>query len=347
MTQTPTALVIGATGSFGAHATMALIKHGWSVRALARDPQGAARRFGERTPVDWRRGDAMDPASIVAAAEGVQALVHAANPPGYRNWGGLVAPMVEGAIAGAMAAGARLVLPGTVYNYAPDAGPTITEDAPQAPTTRKGRIREAVERRLLQASADGLKVLILRAGDFFGPATPNGSFHWLVRVRGGRVGGVWAPGPQSVGHAFAYTPDLGETLARLLARESELAAFERFHFRGHWLPNGGDLARAIGRVSGQPGLRARPFPWIAVDLAAPFNETLRELREMRYLWRRPIGLDNERLVRFLGSEPHTPLDEAVATSLADMGLLAESASPSAAEVERPPSCYGPSAIAAR
>ena len=32
-----TALVIGATGSFGLHAAEALIKHGWRVRALARD----------------------------------------------------------------------------------------------------------------------------------------------------------------------------------------------------------------------------------------------------------------------------------------------------------------------
>ena len=39
-----TALIIGATGSFGGHAAAALIKHGWRVRALARDPAGGRRQ---------------------------------------------------------------------------------------------------------------------------------------------------------------------------------------------------------------------------------------------------------------------------------------------------------------
>ena len=47
--------------------------------------------------------------------------------------------------------------------------------------------------------------------------------------------------------------------------------------------------------------------------------------EMGYLWKQPIGLDNAKLVAFLGEEPHTPLDQALAASLADMGLLDEPA----------------------
>jgi hypothetical protein len=58
-----------------------------------------------------------------------------------------------------------------------------------------------------------------------------------------------------------------------------------------------------------------------VFAAAPFSETLRELIEMRYLWRRPIGLDSAKLVAFLGAEPSTPLDVAVEATLSDMGLL--------------------------
>jgi len=115
----------------------------------------------------------MDRASVVAAAAGVQLIVHAVNPPGYRNWKGTVLPMTENSIAAAKASGARLVIPGNVYNFAPDAGPAIAEDAPQVPATRKGAIRVEMERRLRQASRDGVRVLILRAGDFFGPAAPN------------------------------------------------------------------------------------------------------------------------------------------------------------------------------
>jgi nucleoside-diphosphate-sugar epimerase len=327
MTQFPaaarTALIVGATGSFGAHAAQALLKHGWAVRALARNPEAAARATGPRTPIDWVRGDAMNPADVVAAARDIRLIVHAANPPAYHDWKGLAPPMIDSSIAAARASGARLVLPGNVYNFAPDAGAEIGEGAPQAPVTRKGAIRVALEGRLRRAADDGVRVLILRAGDFFGPAAPRSALSWLTTRSGGRLTGVYRPGPAGVGHAFAYLPDLAETLARLVEAEERLGAFEVFHFRGHWLARNDELGAAIRRVSGRPRLAIKPFPWALVWALAPFVEMFRELLEMRYLWRSPIGLSNRRLVAFLGGEPHTPLDAALAASLADMGLLAE------------------------
>src|SRR5215472_681463 len=318
-----TALVIGATGTYGLHALEALAKHGWAIRALARDPAAAAGKLGPRSPIEWVKGDAMDVASVVAAAQGARLIVHAANPPGYRNWKGTILPMTENVIAAAKTSGARIVIPGNVYPFAPDAGPRIAEDAPQAPVTRKGKIRQAQEQRLREAVAEGVKVLILRSGDFFGPAAPNSALAWLTTRRPGRVTGVFSPGPGDVGHAYAYMPDLAETLARLMDAEDRLADFEVFHFRGHYLERNAELGEAIRRVTGRPNLPIRAFPWIAVRAAAPFVETFRELLEMRYLWKRPIGLDNAKLVAFLGAEPHTPLDVALRATLTDMVCLAE------------------------
>jgi nucleoside-diphosphate-sugar epimerase len=318
-----TALVIGVTGSFGGHAAQAMLKRGWTIRALARDPRAAAQKAGVRTPIEWVKGDAMNPADVLAAAQGVQVIVHAANPPGYRNWRGLALPMLRATIAAAAAVGARIVLPGNVYNFAPSAGAQIAEDAPQAPVTRKGKIRVEMETSLRIASVNGAKVLIVRAGDFFGPAAPASTLGWLINRRGGRVTSVYAAGPGEVGHAFAYMPDLGETTARLLDREAELADFEVFHFKGQWLDRADELAAAVRRVTGQPKLPVRPFPYWMVTALSPFNETFRELLEMRYLQQKPIGLDNAKLVAFLGSEPHTPLDAAIRATLDDMGCLPE------------------------
>jgi hypothetical protein len=39
---------------------------------------------------------------------------------------------------------------------------------------------------------------------------------------------------------------------------------------------------------------------------------------MRYLWNVPAELDNSRLRAVIGAEPHTPLDEAVTTSLSEL-----------------------------
>ena len=324
------ALVIGVTGSFGGHAAAALVRHGWSVRALARDPAAARVKAGARMPIDWVAGDAMEAGDVARAAAGASVIVHAANPPGYRNWRGLVLPMMAATIAAAQASGARIVLPGNVYNYAPDSGADIAETAPQRPATRKGRIRVEMEQRLQEATRPAptrraVKALVLRAGDYFGPAAPNSALGWLTTRRGGRVRSVYAPGPVEVGHACAYLPDLAETLARLLDREADLADFESFHFAGHWLARGDELAQAIRRASGDAAIPLKPFPWAMVQALSPFNETFRELLEMRYLWRRPIGLDDARLRAFLGDLPATPLDTAIRETLADMGCLPQPA----------------------
>jgi nucleoside-diphosphate-sugar epimerase len=317
-----TVLVIGATGSFGGHAAAALLHHGWHVRALARDPAAARASSGPRMPIEWVKGDAMRPADVIAAAEGASVIVHAANPPGYRNWRGLAIPMLAATIAAAEAHDARIVLPGTVYNYAPDAGPRIAESAPQVPLTRKGRVRVEMEEMLDDAARRGARVLVLRAGDFFGPAAPNSAFIWLTRRSGGRVRSVYSPGPLEVGHAYAYLPDLAETMARLLDREGDLAPYETFHFAGHWLDRGDDLVGAVRRAACDPAVPLRPFAWPLLYALSPFVEMLREMLEMRYLWRKPIGLDDTKLRAFLGEVPATPLDTAVRETLADLGCLA-------------------------
>ena len=318
-TATPkTALVIGATGSFGVHALCALVRRGWIVRALARDPVAAARKCGERMPVEWIAGDAMRAADVAEAARGAGLIVHAANPPGYRNWRGLAVPMLANTIAAAVAGRARIVLPGTVYNFAPDSGPLIAEDAPQAPVTRKGRIRVEMEAMLRQAAQDGARVLVLRAGDFFGPAAPNSALKWLTTRRRGRVTGIYRLG--SAGHAFAYAPDMAEVMGRLIDREADLAAYEVFHFAGHWIESPDQLAEVVRRAAGDPRIPLKSFPVAALYAAAPFVTVFREMIEMLYLWKKPIGLRDAKLRAFLGEVPSTPLEEAMRESLADLDV---------------------------
>ncbi len=122
---TRTALIIGATGGVGGETARALIKHGFLVRALHRDPEQAKARMASLGAIEWLKGDAMNAADVLRAATGVSLVVHAANPPGYRNWKGLALPMLENSIAAAKAAGARLVFPGTVYNFGPETFPNV------------------------------------------------------------------------------------------------------------------------------------------------------------------------------------------------------------------------------
>jgi len=309
------ALVLGATGGSGSEIASALLHSGWTVRGLVRDatrPQLAA-------DIEWHEGDAMNANDVAKAARGVGVIVHAVNPPGYRNWNTLVLPMLDNTIAAAQQNNARIVLPGTVYNFGPDALPLLSESSPQQPLTRKGAIRVQMENRLEVAATNGVRVLILRCGDFFGPRAGNNWFSAILKP-GKRLSSVNYPGQRDLPHAWAYLPDVGKTIALLLERESELAAFERFHFGGHWV-DGNTVMSAIRKAAADPKLPIRSFPWWLVRLASPFVTMFREVREMRYLWRQPLQLDNRKLVAFLGAEPHTDLDRAVGDTLQGMGCL--------------------------
>ncbi|HYZ64438.1 MAG TPA: NAD-dependent epimerase/dehydratase family protein [Acetobacteraceae bacterium] len=321
MERTRTALVLGATGGIGGEAAAALLRRGWTVRALHRDPAAAARGTPWLDGVVWMRGDAIRPAEVVEAARGAALIVHAVNPPGYRRWGELVLPMLESSIAAARASGARILLPGTVYNYGPDTFPVLTEGSPQNPRTRKGTIRAEMERRLrMAAETAGVRTLIVRAGDFFGPRAGNSWFSQGL-VRPGRpLRSITYPGRAGVGHAWAYLPDVAEAMA-CLVEEAALGAFESFHFAGHWDADGTTMVSAIRRAVGDPGLRVRRFPWEMVAAASPFVPLFRELWELRHLWREPLRLDNARLANALGAEPHTPIEVAVRDTLAGLGCL--------------------------
>jgi len=313
----PVALVLGATGGIGGHVARGLVARGWTVRALNRKASEVAKR---EPRFDWVQGDAMNAADVRRAAEDAKLIVHAVNPPGYKDWDKLVLPMLGNTIAAARAAGARVLLPGTVYNYGPDAFPDITEESPQNPVTRKGRIRVELERRLKIASEDGVPVLIVRAGDYFGPGAANSWFSQGIVKAGKPVTSVSRPNTRGVGHQWAYLPDVAETMLRLIDREGQLPAFALFHMRGLWDKDGEGMVASIGRVIGRkPTVRA--FPWWMLRLASPFVPLFREIGEMRYLWRKPVRMGNDKLVTFLGEEPSTPIDEAVRTTLADLGCL--------------------------
>jgi nucleoside-diphosphate-sugar epimerase len=310
------ALVIGANGGIGSETCGALLRHGWQVRAMVRHPSVE----GSKDGITWIKGDAMQQADVLEASKGVNVIVHAVNPPGYRGWETVVLPMVDNTIAAAIANHARIVLPGTVYNFGPDAFPLLQEEAPQHPQTRKGEIRVELERRLAAATNAGARVLIVRCGDFIGPQAGNTWFSQGLMKAGKPLKSMLYPGDYAIGHAWAYLPDVAETMVRLLNRDDELAAFERFHFGGYWL-DGHTMLDALRRVTNDPRIAAGHFPWWLTVALAPFMETLRELRKMRYLWQSPVQLDDRKLLAFLGGNPYTPLDEALRTTLTVTGCM--------------------------
>ncbi len=219
-------LVLGAAGRLGHTAAEVFRDAGWTVASLVR-PGSAARAPADTEVVEVH---ALDHAAVGEAARGADVVLHALNPP-YTDWSRLALPLAYSAITAAETAGATLLFPGNLYNYGSPLPPVIDENTPVRPSSRKGQLRVAIEDRMAEAAERGARIVILRAGDFYGGG--RGSWFDLVLAKEIGRGRLTYPGPLDLLHEWAYLPDLASTLPRLAAIRETLPPFASFGFPGH------------------------------------------------------------------------------------------------------------------
>ncbi len=312
MTVSKRILILGAAGRIGRTAAEAFRDAGWEVASLVRG--ASADRVASGTQVI--EVDARDTESVAEAAQGMDVILHALNPP-YTEWPTLVPQLAESAIAAARASGATLVLPGNVYNYGTDMPPAIDETTPMHPASRKGALRVELESRLRDA---GIRCIVLRAGDFYG-AGDEGAGSWFDRViiRYVEQGRLTYPGPLNAVHAWAYLPDLAATFVQLVEARARFSEFETFGFPGHAV-TGGEMTRAIEQALHRR-LKVSGMPWPFLRMLGFVLPTFRELAEMAYLWQVPHRIDGRKLEAAIGTIPHTPFETAIMDTLDGFGLL--------------------------
>jgi nucleoside-diphosphate-sugar epimerase len=262
-----------------------------------------------------REVDALDQAAVAEVACGADVVLHALNPT-YTEWSRQALPLAYSAIAAAETAGATLVFPGNLYNFGKGLPPVIDEAAPMRPSARKGRLRLAIEERMREAAERGVRITILRAGDFFGGG--RGSWFDLVITKDIARGRLVYPGPLDLMHEWAYLPDLAAAMLRLAEIRDALPPFATFGFPGHAI-TGRELTTAIARAA-RSKLQVKGMSWWLIHALRPIVPLCRELSEISYLWSEPHRIDGTKLASLIGAVPHTPLDVAVARALDDLGV---------------------------
>lgn len=303
-------LVLGATGAIGSAVVRELLRQDEYVRVLVREPDRVASLFPS-APVGVRRGSVADPDALAQAFEGIATVYNCINLP-YPRWDELPA-MHDSVLTQAARAGARMVFPGNVYNYGHPVTRPVSEDHPQAPHTKKGRLRVRIEEAFWKAHGEGrVPVFILRLPDFYGPNVVNNLIKpiFTTALRGGWVN--W-PGDSDAEHEFVFIEDAGRAMVDLAHRD---AAFgQAIHLPGRvttarrWL-------RQIFEIAGTPlrGIRAfgSTIAW-ALGLA---NREVADLREMLYLFEEPLVLDGTKYRMLFGDYPSTPFEKGIEKTLA-------------------------------
>ena len=162
-----------------------------------------------------------------------------------------------------------------------------------------------MEKAYEEAAANGLKTIVLRAGDYLeGKDTGN----WFETYIANKIkqGKITYPGLMDVDHAWAYIPDVARAMVGLAEQRNNFDGFEEFVFDGFTL-SGTQLVRKLERISGKK-LKVLNFPWMLVRLLAIFSAQMREVIEMRYLWNKPHSIDGSKLKAVLSDFTPTPVE---------------------------------------
>lgn len=316
-------LIIGASGNFGGAVARELLGRGHQVTALVR-PAGRdlASRDGALGSLQRAEGDVLDATAVARAARGQDVIVHAFNAP-YTQWDRVAEPALQNVLAAAQAEGATVLFPGNVYGLGKDFDAPLGEESPREAPTRLGELRNRLERVLQEAASErGVRSIVLRAGDYFGPGASNTWFDQWVR-RAPKGGPLIDPGESGVPHAWAYLPDLAHAAVDLLEQREGLQRYEEVNFAGHTLTSI-ELLAGLREALGDAQRPIKSFPWWALKLVSPFWPMGRELLRMRYLWQQPVLLDDGKLQRLLGPDLQTtPLVAALQKTLAGTLAVAE------------------------
>jgi nucleoside-diphosphate-sugar epimerase len=265
-----TMVVLGAAGGLGRNVVEAAARAGQEVRALVRQVRGDP----FPATVQVIEGDARRPEDIRRAFQGVEVAYFCLNPR-FARWLEDFPPLLASAVAGARAAGVRLVFPANVWIYGPGRpGQRIDETRLPAPTSQRGRLRAAMEQALRDS---GCRFAMVRLPEYYGPQVVTLTARvFQAALRGTRM--LW-PGPLSAEVEFVFMADAAEALLQVGSGEG--IDGEVFHVPG--IPTTarefiGAIYQAVGR---QP--RALPVPPFLLKLAGLGSPTVRAAADIAHL----------------------------------------------------------------
>jgi nucleoside-diphosphate-sugar epimerase len=307
--------LFGAAGAIGQSIASAIRAQGQPYRVVGRNETSLRQAFGADPLAEIITWDPASPASVEAAAHGIDTLIYLVGVH-YTQFE-LHPELMRKTLAGAIRAGVKqILLIGTVYPYGLPQSSPIREDHPRKPHTFKGRMRKAQEDLLMQAHEEGhLRAAVLRLPDFYGPGVEASFLHGAIKAaaQGGTADMI---GPLDRPHEFVFVPDVGPVVARLV---STPAAFGKvWHLAGAGVTTQQALVADMERQTGRK-LKKRVAGKTMLRLIGLFHPMMRELVEMHYLQTQPVIMDDTALQQLIGPIRKTPYGEGIRMALQAQG----------------------------
>jgi nucleoside-diphosphate-sugar epimerase len=300
--------ILGAGGAIGIELAKSLKAYTTDIRLVSRNPKKV------------NDSDILYPADLTKKDQVLQAvkdseIVYLTVGLEYKTkvWKETWPVLMQNVINACILHKSKLVFFDNVYMIGGDNVKHITEDSPFSPVSKKGEIRAALDKMILQEIDKGkLNAIIARSADFYGPIGGNSVLSELVykNFKKGKKA-QWLANARVV-HSFTYTPDAGKGTA-LLGNTSD--AYNQI-----WnLPT--DKSKLTGEdwiklFAAEMGVQARYqviSPWL-IKLLGLFVPIMKELSEMLYQYDRDYFFDSSKFEKRFNFRA-TPPAEGVRTTV--------------------------------
>lgn len=300
--------IIGSGGAIGIELARALRNYTTSIRLVSRNPKSI-------NPYDQVfAADVFNENEMLKALEGTQiCYLTVGLEYNTKLWQAKWPLLIKNVVNSCIRNQTKLVFFDNVYAIGGDYVKHINESSPISPVSKKGEVRAAVDKYILENIEKGkLEAIIARAPDFFGPIKQNSMLMILVYdnlVKGKKA--QWLSNAKVV-HSMGYTPDLAKGTA-MLGNASDaynqiwnLPVDKKALTGEEWIKLFSRELNTTDKYQVLPG-------WLLKTLGI-FVPVLDELYEMRYQFDRDYYFDSSKFIERFQYNP-TGNEEAVRKTL--------------------------------
>ena len=267
--------ILGANGIIATELAKALTQYTTKIRLVSRNP----RKVNDTDEVF--SADLTDPEQTLVAVAGSEVVYLTAGLQyNIKIWRKLWPVIMRNVIDACKKNNSKLVFFDNLYLYGKVTG-WMTEETPVNPCSKKGEVRAAIAKMLMDEVNQGnIVALIVRSADFYGPNTPLSFVSVMLfdnLAKGKKA--QWMLN-DSVKHSLTYTPDAGKATALLGNTTSAFGQVWHLPTDKHPL-NGKEIIAMAAKEFGIPPKHITLPKWL-LQIVALFNPIVKESIEMLY-----------------------------------------------------------------
>lgn len=291
--------ILGAGGAIGTELAKALKGYPNNIRLVSRNPK----KVNETDTLF--SADLTKREQIFNAVKGSE-IVYLTIGLDYNTkfWQKTWPPLMQHVIDACVEQQSKLVFFDNVYMIGGDNVRHITEDSPFSPTSKKGEVRAALDKMILDSVEKGkLQAIIARSADFYGVVKDRSVLMELVYKNLSQNKKAQWFFNAKVKHSFTYTPDAGKGTALLGNTPEAYNQIWNLPTDSHPL-TGQEWIELFAREMGKDS-KYQLLPGFGVKVLGLFVPYLKEIYEMRYQYDRDYFFDSSKFEKHFNFKPTT------------------------------------------